>query len=211
MPIKQEYAREILTGIETEFRAKIFGSLGFLDRLDNDDDWSFVIKVQALVEAAVTEAIVAKLGKVAVKNTVERLPLADEQIGKLALAKELNILTKEQRRFVRKMAELRNRLAHRVQDIDFTFKAYLESLSDAQAREWRESVVWFAAGKKHPQSWLDVAQKKPRFALYFAVFMLLAMLQIARMEAETPRKIEVAALRTAEEMFASIFDESPRG
>ena len=203
MPIHREYAREIALGIKTELRTSLSASLDFLNRLDNDDDWSFVIKAQAIVEAAVTEAVVTKLGETAIRGTVERLPLADEQIGKLALAKELDLMTKEQRRFVRKMAELRNRLAHRVQDIDFEFSTYFQTLSASQKRDWRESIAWFAAGKESYNGWLESAEKNPRLTLYLAVFMLLAMLHVARVQADTPRKIDAAALRTAEELFAS--------
>ncbi len=211
MPIHRKYALEIASSIEAELRTSLFGSLEFLNQLDEDDDWSFVIKAQAIVEAAVTEAVVAKLGETAIKGTVERLPLADEQIGKLALAKELDLMTKEQRRFVRKMAELRNRLAHRVQDIDFKFSTYFETLNAQQRKDWRESVAWFAAGKESQQGWLESAQENPRLTLYLAVFMLLAMLHVARVQAETPRKIDAAALRTAEDLFATFADRKTDG
>ncbi|HEX4976128.1 MAG TPA: hypothetical protein VFV48_09625 [Pseudomonadales bacterium] len=211
MPIHKKYAKEISKGIEAELRTRIFGSLDFMSRLDNDDDWSFVIKVQALIEAAVTEAVIAKVGEGAIQGIVERLPLADKQVGKLALAKQLNLMSKEQLRFVRRMAELRNRLAHRVQDLNFNLSEYVDALDQSQLRDWKESVAWFAIGRDDPQPWLQGAKEKPRLVLYFSVVMLLSLLHLAKVEAETPRKIDAAALRTAEELFASFAREPSNG
>lgn len=207
MPINRDYATKIIAGIPSELQTRFFASLDVMGRLHDDNDWSFVIKVQAIVEAAVTEAVIAKVGEPAILSIVERLPLADEEIGKLTLAKELNILPKEQRRFVRKMAELRNRLAHRVQDIEFDFSKYVESLNSSQLRDWKESVAWFAIERDNHEFWLQRAQEKPRLTVYLSIVLLLGMLDIAQVEAETPRKINAAALRTVSELLASLPEE----
>jgi hypothetical protein len=202
MPISRVHLREVFDEVMSELRAGLHGPLKFLGSLSKDDDWSFVIKAQAMVEASVTEAILSKVGERSIRSVVERLPLADEQIGKINLAKELGLVSAEQRRFVRRLAELRNRLAHRVEHVNFSFEGYVQSLSAAEIRAWKSAVSWFALGQESENTWLEAAQTKPRVALFVSIFMLFALLKVSAVEAEMPKKLDGAALRTAEELFS---------
>jgi hypothetical protein len=202
MPIHKTHAEEFYRNMQSELRSGIFGALEFLGNLRDKDDWSFVIKGQALVEAAVTEAVLAKVGTSELKATIERLPLADEQIGKLAIAKDLGLMPAEQRRFTRRLAELRNRLAHRVEYVNFSLAGHVASLEATELSEWKKSITWFAQDRESQEAWADAAVSKPRIALYMSICMVVWMLKIAA--AKIPKWLDAAELRTAEELFASL-------
>ncbi len=79
--------------------------------LSNGDDWSFVIKTQTLIESVVTHAVLAKIGEDGLRKIFQAMPLIGDEISK-QLLKELGLTTSAQRRFITKMATLRNQLAH---------------------------------------------------------------------------------------------------
>jgi hypothetical protein len=61
--------------------------------LNDGDDWSFVIKVHALVEAALTHAITATVAREELKDFCGALAIGDTKRGKLALAHRLHYST----------------------------------------------------------------------------------------------------------------------
>src|SRR5690242_8323284 len=79
-------------------------------RLIDEDDWSFVIKVHALIEAAVTHLLVIASGKNELENIYTFLELSDSRTGKLAFVRELGLLENKYRRFIKTLSELRNKL-----------------------------------------------------------------------------------------------------
>lgn len=211
MPLYREQAENLLKALKSHLFKGLFDRLDFIKRLESDDDWSFVIKMQALIEAAVTEAAVARTGEEKLNRVIERLPLVDGDTGKLTIGRDLGLLTKPQRRFVQKMAALRNQLAHRVESVDFTFPEYLTSLECAALRDWKESVAWFRDAREAPEFWLDAAAEQPRVAVTLAVFLLVGLLHVSAAEDGTSRKINAAALQTAEELFASLLHHDNAG
>jgi hypothetical protein len=62
---------------------------GFVSALRNDDDWSFVIKSTALLEATITHLIIAHTAERALRPLLERLPLADKDLRVLRHIKTL--------------------------------------------------------------------------------------------------------------------------
>lgn len=202
MPLYISQVDQLFAELKHDMLEGFDSHMAFLKRLDKDDDWSFVIKGQALVEAAVTQAIVAHVGSPELQRIVERLPLADDETGKLKMAKDMNLFSKSQRRFVRKMATLRNHLAHRVDYIDFSFEPYLSSLNAPELQDWRDSIVWFGGDRETTDVWKELAVSSPRSVLFMSIFLIVMDLHIGLVEAGTKRKIDAAALKTAEELFA---------
>jgi hypothetical protein len=169
----------------------------FLGSLLGGDDWSFVIKVQTLIEAAVTQSILAQIGDERIKSTIELMPLIGDGVSKLALAKELSIMTSEQRRFVKQMATLRNKLAHRIENTNFSFDRHIQSLSAASIKDWKVSITWYSTSPDAREFWLGMSQTQPRSAIYLAAYLLVAILTIDGTMKDTTRKIdEIAAITT---------------
>src|SRR6266852_4096201 len=84
---------------------------GFCLKLRQDDDWSFVIKLHALIECAAAEQLTRTLRRKELADTFSRLALSNLKTGKLALIKALNLLPSAHIQFIRNFSELRNALA----------------------------------------------------------------------------------------------------
>ncbi|PYO98058.1 MAG: hypothetical protein DMD60_05185 [Gemmatimonadetes bacterium] len=108
---------------------------GFLVSLWKEDDWSFVVKIHSLVEAAVTQRITAAVGDARLSPVFERLQLGQEKTGKLGFAKALDLLQPDELRYIRALAELRNRLVHYIDQVRFSFTEYFASLDKNRTDE----------------------------------------------------------------------------
>lgn len=100
---------------------------GTLVALLNEDDWAFVIKVHAVVEAALNSLIATHIGRSELHRFVERLGLRG-QTGKLKLAEDLGLIDKAHVRFVEELVKVRNYFAHDVAAIGMTLSAYIDGL-----------------------------------------------------------------------------------
>src|SRR5574340_570740 len=108
MPIRREDAERLLQKLDDYFLMQMDHHLNFMTNLFEENDWSFIIKSHALIEASVTQILTEHSGDTRFKNLFERLPLSDEKIGKISAAKLLNLLGRKERRFIRFYSELRN-------------------------------------------------------------------------------------------------------
>jgi hypothetical protein len=93
---------------------------GFYNSLLAEDDWSFVIKLSALFEAASGQALAAKLQHSEIESELSYL----EQAKKITLILKLNIITKEQSKFLIELASLRNTLVHNISNVTFNWKTF---------------------------------------------------------------------------------------
>jgi hypothetical protein len=164
-----------------------------------EDDWSFVIKAHALIEAVVTEAIISHVNEPKLLVSIERIPLSDDQYGKLTIAKDLGLLTKEQRRFIRRISKLRNDLAHKISNISFTFESYINNMDSQGKNSWSETVVWF---RDESAGWKEASKVNPKLAVWMGVFLISTVTLTENMEREGMRKINELAEATTKELLA---------
>lgn len=126
-------------------------------------------------KAIVADLIIAKTNEAQLKSIVERLPLHDNQIGKLAITKQYGLLAKGQLRFIRCASELRNELVHRLENIDFRFEQYVASMDGNQRKAWCESLTWHSLGTEASEAWAKAAVENTKVAFWFSVFMLVTI------------------------------------
>ncbi len=175
--------------------------LMFLLDLLKEDDWTFVIKAHALIEAAVTQMLVEHLGEVELTKIIELLPLSDTRTGKIAVARQLTLLDDKQRRFIRYFSELRNSLVHRLDNLGFTFENYVSTLDTNQRRNLKESVAWFADDELMRKEWETIAEDNPRAGIYMAVHCLVAHCVLMSQQSSALREIDEVAIRTTTELL----------
>lgn len=113
---------------------------GFLDELDFEQDWSFVIRSHAFVEAVIatflTEATDQRL-----EDVFSHLVLGGGRSGKLAFAEALNLLDPACIQFARRLSSLRNTLVHNVKNVYFTFEEYTFELSASDRRNFIRDIT----------------------------------------------------------------------
>lgn len=156
----------------------------FDDLLTKGDDWTFIIKIHALVEAALTHLIVAELERPELADIIAKLETSDTRTGKVAFVKALKLLDDHHRRFVRALSELRNGLVHDVRNTSFSFTEPAPSLERRQSADIRrkaEKCVETASGYfkesfelgGHRATRKEFAKENPRLVIYFATFFTL--------------------------------------
>ncbi|MEO8366585.1 MAG: hypothetical protein ABI538_10300 [Pseudoxanthomonas sp.] len=100
--------------------------------LFNEDDWSFVIKLNALIEAACTHALYARLHAPELAGPLASLDLGNSKHGKVALLRTLGALNSEQTSVLQMLYELRNSLAHNITQVSFSFATHLSGFDKKQ-------------------------------------------------------------------------------
>lgn len=174
--------------------------------LSNGDDWSFVIKVQTLIERAVTNAVLCKIGNDGLSNTFQSMPLVGESVSKLSLSRDLDITTSAQRRFITTMATLRNRLAHDPDYGTFNFDSYIVGLNSDQKKGWKHSIPWFAVSPDSIKTWSEHALSSPKSVIYVATFMLVGLMELSAVEASVLRQVDELSVATTTELLRGRVD-----
>jgi hypothetical protein len=122
---------DIFAEVETQSR-RLGLPPNFYRRLLEEDDWSFVIKLNALVEAVCSDALAARLHEPALAALLATLDLGHPKHGKVALLRALGSLEKDQATVLQMLYELRNKLAHNVAHVAFSFNDHFESMDKRQ-------------------------------------------------------------------------------
>lgn len=119
-----------------ELEASIGLKQGFFSLLLKEDDWSFVIKIHALYEAAVSSLLLNSIGHKKLENFISRLELGDKSRGKLRLIKELGILNDRERKFIHSLSRIRNSFVHDVKNTQTSIEDYLNSLDKKERKDY---------------------------------------------------------------------------
>lgn len=132
---------------------------GFYLRLLNEDDWSFIIKMHALVEATVSHLLAGACGRPELLDAFARLELSDPKTGKLAFAKALGCLEDADRRFIRQLSEIRNDFVHDVHCAGMDLHTYTQRFDTNQHRKFR---IAFGPGRD-PVTFGEVTMSEAQF------------------------------------------------
>lgn len=128
-------ANDIFSQIE-ELEKHLSLPTGFYLRLHLEEDWSFIIKLNALIEAACTHALVARLHAPELVESFASIDLGNSKHGKITMLRKLKALTTEQVSVLQLLYELRNIVAHDVSKVSFTFEAYLTEIEKDKRKKF---------------------------------------------------------------------------
>jgi len=112
-----------------KIQKKVGVNADFFEKLREEDDWSFIIKLHALLESVCTSLLIFHLNEPEIKKFVSRLELSNTNTGKVALLKQLHLLGEYERRFVRELSTLRNSIVHDVKNSKFELKEFYADLN----------------------------------------------------------------------------------
>jgi len=128
-----------------ELESKIGVPRNFFRNLNDADDWSFVIKLHALFEAACSHLLLFHFKEPELAEVFNRLELSNKTTGKIAFLGKLGLLDKENRRFISILSELRNSLVHDVRNAEFSLKNLLGTLEASEVKNLAISFSPFEA------------------------------------------------------------------
>lgn len=102
---------------------------------------------------------------------------------------KLEIITKNQATTLRKFLEIRNKVAHRVEDINFTFQNYIASLKEEkQKREFvnnfGDSIEESFELKKQKIEKKDFVLENPKLIIWFGMKEIIACMYLSKEEKE---------------------------
>src|SRR6266446_6527915 len=155
----EEYKRKFHTWLTAEvgLTAEMVKSLQ-----EPSDDWTFIIKIHALLEVALNHMVAGRLRHKELNEIVERLSIAGKT-GKIAFAEAFGLLSKESVKFVRLISEVRRNLVHDIKHFDFDLYRYLMNLDKNKQEEWKAALT-FNLGSSVHQSLRDFSITFPQFS-----------------------------------------------
>jgi hypothetical protein len=154
---------------------------GFFDNLKAEDDWSFIIKSHALIEAACAELLTEYVGSMELLDPFSRLELSNKRSGKIAFLKSLNLLDEDERRFVSSLSELRNILVNNVRNTVFDLSVHISSLDKKQRKSFAKSFGYaFISEEDHPDFTSDINKvlNDPKDTLWRGLKFILAVISL---------------------------------
>jgi hypothetical protein len=160
----QAFARDL--GLPEDFFRSLLG----------ESDWSFVIKLHAVIESAVSHLLAGTLGRSDLLGLFGRLELGNPTTGKLAFGKALNCLDDDERGFIRQLSELRNSLVHDVRNVSFSFTNYISALDPNKLRAIAQSVYIpnpSESDVNHKQLALTLFKQDPRRQIWTCAMVFL--------------------------------------
>jgi hypothetical protein len=167
----------------------------FVIRLLEEDDWSFVIKGHAVIEAAVTHLLIQSFDP-KLSPVLERLPLGGGKTGKVSFIEHLGCVPDAALRFIRRFAELRNTLIHGTGAFNFSLTEYLSRMSPADRRTLAQQLVAAVGLENDPEvaaSAESFVMREPKASFGFAIFGVLAQALFSIDPAERERAASKAA------------------
>jgi hypothetical protein len=122
-----------------EFELSINLPQGFVYKLLDDDDWSFVIKLHSLLEAAISYSLSESIkilfkssfpeNKISLQNVFTNLETSNKLTGKIAFLKGLDLpADANYRGLIQHLSRMRNAMVHNINKVGMTIKEYYSSL-----------------------------------------------------------------------------------
>ena len=111
----------------------------WLFTLVKESDWSFVIKLHALFEAALTHLLEASLQKPELRDFISRMNISGRQ-GKVSMARALDLVDKRQAKYLDMLSAMRNDCVHDVRNVSFSFTDYAAKVREDERQNMVELV-----------------------------------------------------------------------
>jgi hypothetical protein len=162
-----------------QFESELGLPSGWYFRLSEEPDWPFVIKLHALLEAALVHVIDAALNRPELRNYVERLNVGG-YLGKLGFAEALNAIEPKHARFIRALSDIRNQCVHDVRNVEFSLKGskFVDKKEEAGQKffaafqDLLNADLPLVDGKRIPRD--EFVRTNTRLALWLAALVILA-------------------------------------
>lgn len=123
------------SGIE-RLQTRIGLEKDFFKNLLEDDDWSFVIKLHALIEAVCSGLLTFHFNEPKLGRIFSRIELSDKTKGKIQFLKETGLIDEFDRKYIAALSELRNRFVHDVKNCGIKLNDVVNSYDKNQMKNF---------------------------------------------------------------------------
>lgn len=154
---------------------------GFLEGIKREDDWSFIIKIHALLEAAIAHLLCGALGKDNLTEVFACLEMSDKRRGKMAFVAALDLLDKPDRRFISSLSELRNSLVHDVRNVGFDLSKHVAAMDTKAFEAFAKGFDSFSGDRKVAFEGKEVSpdevfRRDPKTAIWWSAMLTVAII-----------------------------------
>lgn len=136
--------------------------------LRDDDDWSFIIKMHALIESSLNRLIEAIFNDFSFDDYFLTLALSGGRHSKLKLLQKLDKIEPEECKFIEGLSSIRNRLVHNITHIKFNLQTYVTRLSATDKKKFATQTCNFFVDSN------DILEK-PKHYLWLCALHIIAM------------------------------------
>ena len=130
---------------------------GYFHALQNEDDWSFIIKSNLFIEMALADLLVKHLSKPSIADPVARMSMLGKA-GKLTIAIKLHLIDPRTVKFCKALTGLRNDIAHSFTGLNFKFNTHFASLP--KSKPPRVGIFSFYEDGARGGYWIDMENEK---------------------------------------------------
>jgi hypothetical protein len=169
---------------------------GFFESLLDVDDWTFVIKLHALLEATMNHLLAEALNCPAAVELFSHLELSNKRVGKLEFGRTLGCVDDDERRFISYLSELRNKLVHDVRNATFGLTSYVNSLDINQLRAMANALYARAVrqkGASHLTYAMELLKEEPKWCIWdramYTIVLAYSHKKLARAEHDMSRAL----------------------
>jgi len=145
---------------------------GFLSGLKSEDDWPFIIKAHAFLEALFTHVLIKSIGNEELRDIFSRLEMSNKNTGKAEFARALGLIDKDGFRFITKFSELRNLLVHDIGKVNFNFSEYVSRMDKNQFKSFVDSFAYFASEEElsiRRETVNELLRADPKLSVWYSI------------------------------------------
>jgi hypothetical protein len=155
--------------------------VGFFESLLNEDDWSFVIKLHALLEAATGHLLVEHFDDKRLEEVIAHLEMSNQRTGKIALLKSMELISSDHKRFIISLSELRNSLVHKISNVKFTFKEMVSEFSEKELKNFMKRFSLFLDPENlNEKLYIESAKYDPKSYIYHSSMAVLIFIHLSK-------------------------------
>ncbi len=174
-------------------------SIGFFNDLLNEEDWSFVIKLHALIEAATTHLLIEHLDDERLSSVISFLELSNQRTGKIALLKALELMSSDYKRYIISLSELRNSLVHDVRNTQFSFRKTIKSYSEKEFSNFiKRYGLLLGDNEAINPMYLELARNDPKEFIWSGALTLLTFIYTRKRTSYYERIVKAVKLANME-------------
>jgi hypothetical protein len=117
--------------------------------------WTFVVKMHAIVEAAINHLLIVRLNDPKLGDVITKLPTNDQRKGKMAFVKAYNLLSEDSCLFVGLFSKIRNAARFTMPKFQFGLNEVCLSTQDDEKPLWRRafSSWWVPFPDPQHEAW----------------------------------------------------------
>jgi hypothetical protein len=188
---------------------------GFYEKLSGEDDWSFIIKVHSLIEAAVNYSLTAALGDPRLEGVIASLSMGGKT-GKVAFMRALGLAETIHVRVIDGLSSLRNTFVHKIANVQMTLEEYIGGLDAGKLNEFvqvfgsvfsEDFISRFGAAPEKPATRQDFVKEQPQLNIWATVMYCLETFYLQKQNVDTHKELQRRKIEIAEAVAAVLTEK----